>query len=272
MKLTLISNTPEHISEAQAAGVARVMIDLERETKVARQRGMNLHLSDHTLDDLSQLSKLVQPDTLVVRTNSIHPGSRDESRAICEYSSVRYLMLPYFSSLNEVERFTEYLPQGIGAILLFESREALLLTEPILARFPVDEAFLGLNDLALSFHYPHLFQIFENDLFYQTLAALKVHGTPFGFGGVGNLLNRNMPIDPKLFLSFQLCQGSTRGWLSRSFRSLFSEPNWYDLLRANGAAIDSLCHEVQALSAAGRENVITEFRERAKAFIQADRS
>jgi hypothetical protein len=264
MKLTLISNTPAQIVAAQAAGVDRVMIDLEKETKIARQLGMNLHLSDHELGDLSSLSNLIRPGTLVVRINSIHPGSRNEIQAICEHSAVRYLMLPYFTTLNEVERFFEYLPAGVDSILLLESRESLMLAEDILSSFPVNEAFLGLNDLALSFHHAHLFQIFENDLFYRTLAALKSRGIPFGFGGVGNLLSEGLPIEPRLFLAFQVSQGATRGWLSRNFRSLFSEPDWHEALTANCSLINALCQKVRAYSEAEREKLICEFRGKAK--------
>lgn len=51
-------------------------------------------------------------------------------------------------------------------------------------------------------------------------SILRDGGVPFGFGGIGSLSRKDLPVDPECVLAEQVLQGATRGWLSRTFREV----------------------------------------------------
>jgi len=221
--LTFISNNIDHIIASQKNGIQRIMLDLEKKTKIARQKDKGLFLTDHTLEDLKKVTQITQKDALVVRVNSIHNNSYDEINSVLKFSP-SFLMLPYFTKLDEVREFMKIIDKRSQPILLFENKESIANIEEYLKEFDISEIFIGLNDLSLSLGYQNIFQVLKDPLFKNLISVLNNSNVNWGLGGVGNLFSKNLPMNPIKFLDYQLCLGSTRGLLSRNFRSIFSNP------------------------------------------------
>jgi hypothetical protein len=170
-------------------------------------------------------------------------------------------MLPFFTSVHEVDLFLQYLPTSVMSILLFENYQSLALAKQITEQFKIDEVFIGLNDLALSLHNKSIFTVFRDSAFYDTLQIFKNAGIPYGLGGVGNMLLENLPVQPDLFFLFQLCLGCERGLLSRNFRSIFSMDNWEEVFQLNMNIIGEKQKLFSGFSEVDRKHMIREFKE-----------
>ncbi len=217
MKLSLITNSAEVARRGEAAGIDRLFIDLERQGKAERQQGRQLFLSDHTLADVPRIKDVLRQAELMVRLDPLHAGSRDQIAAVID-GGADLLMLPYFQHCAQAEEFVELVAGRAKVVLLVETREAADNLEE-LARLPgVAEVHIGLNDLSLSLGKTFLFELLADGTIDRLCAILRHCGLPFGFGGIGCLQRRDLPIPPELVLAEQVCQGSTRGWLGRTFR------------------------------------------------------
>ena len=107
-----------------------------------------------------------------------------------------------------------------ATVLLVETREAAAILGE-LTRLPgLSEIHIGLNDLSMSFGKGFLFELIADGTVDGLCATLRGSGLPFGFGGIGSLHRRDLPVPPELILAEQVCQGATRGWLGRTFREI----------------------------------------------------
>lgn len=113
LKLMYITNRPEIAQIAESAGVDRIFVDMEYIGKSDRQGGMDTVQSHHTLEDVNIISKSIKKADLLVRVNPIHEAtdqytsSKEEiDGAITNGADI--VMLPFFKTLNEVEKFIGY--------------------------------------------------------------------------------------------------------------------------------------------------------------------
>lgn len=234
MELSLITNNPVLANVAEDAGIDRIFIDLERFGKPERQLNRGLFQSDHHFNDISQIRHVLTSAKLMVRVDPIHHGSEDQINGVIN-AGADLLMLPYFHRLDEARKFIDCVGNRTATVLLVETRQAAeILGE--LTRLPgLSEIHIGLNDLSLSFGKIFLYDLIADGTIDSLCETLRSSGLPFGFGGIGSLRLRNLPIPPELILGYQVCQGASRGWLSRSFReveSCFWKEDVNDLRRA----------------------------------------
>lgn len=222
MILSLITNDLAHIALAQSVGIQRILVDLEIESKRQRQAGRRLFLSDHRLEDVARIRHAYPTVSLTVRINSMHPGSALEIAQLAPLRPDR-VMLPYISSLAEIDRFLQLLPTPIEPILLLENRFSLQILPKLIDNYPIREVFIGLNDLSIDLGHPNLVLTILHENFRRSVRLLQDSSLTWGFGGIGSFADRRLPIAPERFFDFQLCLGSTSGWLSRSFRRLFDQ-------------------------------------------------
>lgn len=221
MELSLITNNPALANLAEDAGIDRIFIDLERLGKAERQFDRGLFLSDHCINDIAQVRHVLDRAKLMVRVDPLHRGSEVQINNVINLGA-DLVMLPYFHQLDEAMEFLDLVGNRAAAVLLVETREAAeILGE--LTRLPgLSEIHIGLNDLSLSFGKAFLYDLIADGTIDGLCETLRSSGLPFGFGGIGSLRRRNLPIPPELILAYQVCQGATRGWLSRSFREIES--------------------------------------------------
>jgi citrate lyase beta subunit len=217
MKLCLITDKPDFASEAERAGVARIMLDLEKVGKLQRQRGRDLFLSDHVLESVARMKAALKTAAVVVRVNPLTQASDEEIDAV-EEARADFIMLPYFHTLHEVRGFLSLVRGRSKTILLVETKSAIEVLPEILKESGVDEIHIGLNDLSISLGHKTIFEPLSSGIIDHGSALLLKKGTPFGFGGIARLTARGLPVDPERVLAEQVRLGASIGWLGRTFR------------------------------------------------------
>jgi hypothetical protein len=164
---------------ASKAGIDRIVVDLERREKRARQHGYHLQCSTETLADLRRMRRASRAE-LVCRINPVHPGTPKEIEAALK-AGADALMLPMFRRASEVKRFLELVRGRATTILLFETPEALALA-PSLDPASFDEAYVGLNDLSLAFGKKFSYELLTSGEVDRLRRSLP--SKPMGFGGL----------------------------------------------------------------------------------------
>lgn len=222
MALTLmyITNNPQVALIAQEAGVNRVWVDLEYIGKEQRQAGMNTVKSHHTVEDVIALRKVVSRSQLQVRVNPIHEASFEYCSSKEEIDNVieagaEIVMLPMFKTPKEVEQFVEYVDGRARVLLLCETREAAEKIDEIMSVQGIDEMYVGLNDLHLSYGQKFMFQPLCDGKMDRLAEKIKAKGLPFGFGGIARVGFGMLPAEYIIGEHYRL--GSTAAILSRGF-------------------------------------------------------
>lgn len=215
--LTAITKDPVLAARADAAGVDRIGVDIERLGKLARQGHIpNARISDHELADLNQLNRVVRRAALFARLNPLHNGSKDEiEEALARRASV--LMLPFFTTAHEVERFVQLVDGRAEIVLLLETAAAAVRLHEILSVPGISEMIVGLNDLHRSTGVGHHFELVASDLMTLLSQQVRGQGLRFGFGGLARAGDDHLPIPSDLVLAQHARLISLSSWLSRSF-------------------------------------------------------
>lgn len=220
IKLMYITNQPEIAVIAENAGVDRIFVDMEYIGKGLRQGGMDTVQSHHTTQDVEKMAKTLQKAELLVRCNPIHEATREygsskeEIDAIIE-NGAQVVMLPYFKSAKEVEQFVRLVDGRAKTFPLMETKEAAECADEILQVDGIDEMYIGLNDMSLSYGYSFMFQLLANGTVDRLAEKFRNKGMTFGFGGIASLTGGLLPGAYVLKEHYRL--GSSRVILSRSF-------------------------------------------------------
>lgn len=219
-RLTLITNDVVLAARADAAGVDQIGIDIERLDKSARQGHLpNARISDHELVDLDRLASVVRRAALFARLNPLHDGSKKEVELALAFRAT-VLMLPFFSTAAEVEKFVRLVDARAKVTLLLETAASVVRLYDILAVPGIDEVMVGLNDLQLSTGVTNQFELVASDLLAMVSDLVRGRGIRFGFGGLARVHDDGLPVPSDLILAQHARLGSTSSWLSRSFFGL----------------------------------------------------
>lgn len=214
MKLFYITNNPEVAIIAQNAGVDRIFVDLETLGKNMRQGGMDTVQSRHSISDIKRIKDVLTTSELLVRSNPIHIESRKEIDEIIA-NGADYIMLPYFKTVEEVCKFIDYVDGRCKTIPLLETKEAVNIIDDILELDGIDEIYVGLNDLHLSYGMKFMFELLANGTVDMLAEKFRTKQIPFGFGGVAKMDGGAIPGKAIVYEHYRL--GSSRVILSRSF-------------------------------------------------------
>ena len=220
MKLMYITNLPEVATIAEAAGVDRIFVDLEYIGKTLRQGGMDTVQSKHTTEDVKKIAEALTKAELLVRVNPIHEATEEYTSSQQEIDTVirngaKVLMLPYFKTPGEVEQFVKFVGGRARTMLLVETAEAAEGIDDILAVDGIDEIFIGLNDLSLSYGKKFMFELLADGTVDRLVEKFKAKGIPYGFGGLASLEGGLLPGKMVLLEHYRLGSGCVI--LSRSF-------------------------------------------------------
>lgn len=223
MKLMYITNSPEVALIAEKAGVQRIFVDMEFIGKSDRQGGMDTVQSHHNVADIRAVKQVLTTSSVMCRVNPIHRAgpdyvsSRVEINAAIE-AGADVLMLPYFKTVREVEKFLELVDGRVRTLPLVETPEAVECIDEILALPGVDEMFIGLNDLSLGYHKKFMFELLCDGTVEKLCGKFREKGIPYGFGGIASLGKGMLPSEYVIREHYRL--GSTCAILSRSFCNL----------------------------------------------------
>lgn len=220
LKLMYITNDPEIAVIAENAGVDRIFIDMEYIGKSIRQGGMDTVQCFHTLDDVRRIRKVINKAQIMVRVNPLHDAtdkycsSEEEINGVIE-AGADLVMLPYFHSVADIERFVKIVDGRAIAFPLLESKDALENIDEILAVSGIDEIHVGINDLSLDLGKKFMFELLADGTVEYLCEKFKKKGIPYGFGGIGRLGKGDLHADYVVREHYRL--GSSCSILSRSF-------------------------------------------------------
>jgi hypothetical protein len=227
-------------ARADAAGIDRVGLDLERLGKAERQRGLGTWVSPHTEADLAALAPVLRRAALFARVNPLNPDSPREIEAVIALGA-RVLMLPMVATGAEAARFVDLVGGRARVVLLVERREALATVGGLAAVPGVDEIHVGLNDLALSLGLANRWLLLAGERLAVAAAAVRDAGKRFGFGGIGAVDDVTQPIPTDLVYAEYARLEATAALVARAF------PLEGDL----GAAVARSRHRLAAWREAG---------------------
>lgn len=222
MSLTLmyITNRPEVALMAEAAGVDRIFLDMEYIGKSQRQGGMDTVQCQHTVEDIANIRRVIHTAQVLVRCNPVHDATdaytstEEEIDAIIK-SGADVIMLPYFKTAREAERFLKAVNGRATTMLLMETPEAVAAADEILALPGIDEIHIGLNDLSLGYGKRFMFELLSDGTVEKLCRKFREKGIPYGFGGIASLGKGALPSEYIIAEHYRL--GSGCAILSRSF-------------------------------------------------------
>ena len=222
-----ITNSPEVSLIAEKAGVDRIYVDLEHIGKADRQGGMNTVQSKHTIEDIKSVRSVITKSDLLVRCNSIANLERygyDFEKEIEDIISCHpeYVMLPYFYSAGEVERFVKAVDGRAKTIALVETPQAVEHVDDIIGVGGIDEYYIGLNDLSIGYGKKFMFEPLAEGIMDMLAEKFNAVGVPFGFGGIASIGKGLLRSEHIIMEHYRL--GSASVILSRSFCNV-SETN-----------------------------------------------
>ena len=220
IKLMYVTNNPQVAAIAQTAGVDRLFVDMEYIGKDIRQGGMDTVQSRHTFDDVRKIRAVADKAQLLVRCNPIHEATADYISSKEEIDEIvkcgaDIIMLPYFKTAQEVQTFVDLVDGRAKTLPLVETKEAAECIDEILEIDGIDEIYIGLNDLHLSYGLTFMFQLLADGTVEILASKIKAKGIPYGFGGIARIGDGILPAERILTEHYRL--GSTSVILSRSF-------------------------------------------------------
>lgn len=215
-----ITNNPDVAQIAESAGVDRIFVDMEYIGKQERQGGMDTVQSHHTIEDIKRIREVIRKADLLARVNPIHNAFAEYSSSEREINEVieagaDIIMLPYFKTCEEVDRFLKIVDKRIKTQLLLETPEAVQVVDDILKLEGIDEIHIGLNDLSLGYRKKFMFELLTDGTVEKLCFKFKMSGVPYGFGGIASLGQGMLPAECIIKEHYRL--GSSCVILSRSF-------------------------------------------------------
>ena len=214
LNLMYITNIPSVALIAEKYGVARIMVDLETLGKEERQKNMNTVKSHHTVEDVRIISNMLTSSEMLVRVNPWNSASVNEIEAVISAGADR-IMLPMWKTVDEVNVFLNTVNSRVHTTLLLETKEAVEIIDEILDAPLLDEIYIGLNDLHLSYGLSFMFELLANEMVENLCQKFKVKGIPYGFGGIARIGEGTLPAEWIVMEHYRI--GSTIAILSRSF-------------------------------------------------------
>lgn len=214
LKLMYITNDPEVAIIAENAGVDRIFVDLETLGKEERQSGLNSVKSKHTFGDVSSVKAVLKKAELLVRVNPPNVNSEDEIDKAIE-NGADVVMLPMFKDAGQAQNFIESVTGRAKACLLVENKFAVEDIDNILKLQGIDEIFIGLNDLNISYGGKFMFEMLSGGPVEALTVKFGERGLKYGFGGIARLGCGLIPAEYILAEHYRL--GSSMAILSRSF-------------------------------------------------------
>jgi len=227
-----ITNQPEIAQIAEKAGVDRIFIDMEYIGKDLRQGGMNTVQNAHTVEDIKNIKAAINTAKIMVRVNPIHEAteeycsSEEEITAVIE-AGADIVMLPYFTSSEEVKRFVKIVNGKAKTLPLVESKKAVECIDEILEVEGINEIFIGLNDLSLDYKKKFMFELLSDGTVEKLCFKFRQKGISYGFGGIAALGKGMLPAENVIKEHYRL--GSSCVILSRSFCNTTEIKNYQDI-------------------------------------------
>lgn len=215
LKLMYITKDPRVARIAVDAGVDRIFIDMEVLGKAERQGHLDSVKSHHVPEDIQRVREAIGDRAeILARINPRNPNTQAEVDAAVG-NGADIVMLPMWKTAQDVQFFLDCVGGRAKTMPLLETREAAAALPDVLKHGGVDEWFIGLNDLHLSYGRRFMFELLADGTVDRLCAQMCGSGVPYGFGGVARPGSGMLPAEYILGEHYRL--GSQSVILSRSF-------------------------------------------------------
>lgn len=214
LKLMYITNKREIAQLAESCGVDRIFVDLELLGKAERQGHLDTVISRHSMEDVSVIRDSISSSELLVRADPIHDGSKAQIDEVIKRGA-DVVMLPMFTTVEEVKRFVECVDGRAKVCLLLETPQAMCRVDDIASVPGVDEIHIGLNDLHLGLHLDFMFELLSDGIVEYLCKKIEQHHIPYGIGGIARIGYGMLPAERIICEHYRL--HSSMAILSRSF-------------------------------------------------------
>ena len=194
--LLLITNLPELAARCDLLPGMRLFVDLERNGKAERQKGLNTFISSHQINDVGRIKAVLKQSRLMVRVNPCQLDSLDASKAEVEAvlaQGADMLMLPMFSNEEELAAFSCLVAGRAPIVPLLETVGALHMLDSWIDTPGIHEIFVGLNDLHLAMGCNFMFEPLLMGHVQRVGRAARARGLRFGFGGIARMDEGQLP-------------------------------------------------------------------------------
>lgn len=214
LRFLYITNNTDVALIAEKNGVEWIFVDLEFLGKSERQKGKDSVISNHKIDDVKKLRKVLTLSKLLVRINPINDGSENEIKEVID-NGADIIMLPYFKTMFEVEKFLNFTYGKVKKILLLETKSSVDLLNSLIKIKEVDYYYIGLNDLSIDYGFKFMFEPLAYGMIDEISSKIKSISKEFGFGGIAAIGGGLLPAEYVLAEHYRL--KSSMAILSRSF-------------------------------------------------------
>ncbi len=202
--------------EADAAGIDRIGVDLERDGKAERQKGRGTWISPHSARDLAALRPHLARAELFARVNPVNPRTPRELENVLQ-AGTKVVMLPMVRDPEDVDVFVRLVDCRARIVLLLEHVDGFRRLDELLDVGGIDEVHVGLNDLALSLRLPNRWLALADDAVAVAGRRVRAAGLRFGLGGIGRVDDTSLPVPADLVYAQYARTGATAALISRSF-------------------------------------------------------
>lgn len=212
MKLLLFTTNVDFAVCCQVAGIDGVIVDWEVVGKERRQAGHNLEKNSDSAEDVARLAEALDIP-VTVRINGYGRNTAEEIQCALDHGA-RGIMLPMARSARDIACFLELLDGRGQSLVQIETKE---LADDLdeFSQLPWDMAYVGLNDLMISYGNRSIWQTVADGTVERICSALQ--GRTYGFGGV-TCLGCGEPIRFELILHELTRLGCSLSLLRRSFK------------------------------------------------------
>lgn len=241
LELLQITNDPAMARRCDAVGGIRIFVDLEHIGKAERQAGRNTYISNHQISDVGRVKAQLVHSRMMVRVNPLHEGTQNEVDAVFAQglgqssgydkgAMVDLLMLPMFTTPQELRKFSEIVAGRCPIVALLETAQALATIDDWIDTPGLAEVYVGLNDLHISLGMRFMFEPLAVGIVDQVAALTLRRGLRFGFGGMARLVEGLLA--GRDVLAEHLRLGSQAVILSRTFHRTDNETTFDEQIQA----------------------------------------
>ena len=218
LDLLIITNLPSLAKRCDVMAGTRLFVDLERNGKAERQKGVDTFISTHQFADVGLVKSVLKHSKLMVRVNPYQThnpaASQTEVDAVLAHGA-SLIMLPMFNNALELQSFANMVAGRAPIVALLETAGALQSLDEWIDTPGLYEVFVGLNDLHLSLGNRFMFEPLLMGHVDRVAAAASARGLRFGFGGIARMDEGLLPGRDVLAEHIRLGSGAVI--LSRTF-------------------------------------------------------
>lgn len=244
----MISDKKDEVLCAKQCGIEFIMVDLEVDGKIERQKNLDAHFTSHNLESVASVRNILGDNSntkLLVRCNPYSENSREELSSILERGA-DCVMLPMYKTTQEVKLFKNIVGSKASVILLSETRDSLKNFNSIVKLLSEDDLIhFGLNDLSLELGYGFPFDILKAKILDGVCHLCNKNNIRFGIGGIGSPFT-DLILSTEIILQEHLRLNSSGYILSRSFKNYCIENGDFSSLKFSNSlkAINNLYQKI----------------------------